>query len=315
MSDSVNSANTILELEGQLEREKFQANAIMNELGKQNESLDLEKEALQTAQNRFDTENELLDYKVKELEAKVKDLTDIGAKEINEENKVLKNKTGDALEEVEAQKADIYDLERSNKIQKNINFKLNKELSRLRETNQLKKNKTIKDLKVEIKSWRKSLGTERSARIKLEKKLKSVENLVLRQYQTKSTNTASCMSTSLLSTICPSTRTSASSNMASTCPSPPMFLSSSPTNLSSKTEASQTDRNSEMPYQITSPLPPIFNSQLLYKTKPVKFLSKSLPSLDAIGWASPSDIEGDLDEMLSDMYDQEVKDLLMSEKD
>jgi hypothetical protein len=79
-SDSVNSANTILELEGQLEREKFQANS----------SLDLEKEALQTAQNRFDTENELLDYKVKELEAKVKDLTDVGAKEINEENKVLK---------------------------------------------------------------------------------------------------------------------------------------------------------------------------------------------------------------------------------
>ena len=70
----------------------------MNELGKQNESLDLEKEALQTAQNRFDTENELLDYKVKELEAKVKDLTDVGAKEINEENKVLKNKTGDALD-------------------------------------------------------------------------------------------------------------------------------------------------------------------------------------------------------------------------
>jgi hypothetical protein len=60
-----------------------------------------------TTQNRFDTENELLDYKVKDLEVKVKDLTEVGAKEINEENKVLKNKIGDALEEVEAQKAEV----------------------------------------------------------------------------------------------------------------------------------------------------------------------------------------------------------------
>jgi predicted thioredoxin/glutaredoxin len=57
----------------------------------------------------------------------------VGTKEINEGNKVLQKKNGDALKEVEAQKADIYDLKRSNKIQKNINIKLNKELSRLRE--------------------------------------------------------------------------------------------------------------------------------------------------------------------------------------
>ena len=139
-SDSVKSENTILELEGQLENERFQANTIKNELGKQKESLDLEKEALQTAQNRFDIENELLDYKVKELDVKVKDLAEVGAKETNEENKVLKSKIGDALKEVKGQKADIYDLERSNKIQKNINIKLNKELSRLRETIQLKRN-------------------------------------------------------------------------------------------------------------------------------------------------------------------------------
>jgi hypothetical protein len=155
----------------------------------------------------------------------------------------------------------------------------------------LKRNKTIKELKVKIKSWRNSLGTGRSAKIKLEKKLKSVENLLPRQYQTKSTNTASCMSISLLSTICLSTWTPASYNMTSTCSSPPRFLSSSPTNLSSKTEASQADRIYEMTYQITFPLAPIFNSQLRYKIKLVKFLSKSLLSLDAICWASPTDSE------------------------
>ena len=316
-SENLKSSNTIKELESELEREKFQVNAIKKEVSEEKEILDQEKEAIQSAQNRIETENIKLDHKVRELESKIKDLAEVGANEnsLNEEKKVLRNKISDALEEVEAQNVDISDLKRSNKTQKSINIKLNKELSRLREKNQLEKNKVTKELKVEIKSWRKSLGIERSAKIKLEKKLKSVENLVPRQYQTKSTNTASCMSTSLLSTICPSTGTSASSNMASTCPSPPMFLSSRPTNLSSKTEASQSDRNSEMPYQITSPLPPIFNSQLRYKTKPVKFLSKSLPSLDAICWASPSDSEDDLDEMLSDMYDQEVKDFYTTERE
>ena len=70
-----------------------------------------------------------------------------------------------------------------------------------------------------------------------------------------------------------------------------------------------------MPYQITSPLPPIFNSQLWYKTKPVKFLSKSLPSLDAICWASHSNSEDDLDKMLSEMYEQEVKDFYTTERE
>ena len=70
-----------------------------------------------------------------------------------------------------------------------------------------------------------------------------------------------------------------------------------------------------MPYQITSPLPPIFNSQLRYHTKPIKFLSKSLPSLDAICWASPSDSEDDLDELLSEQYDQYVKDFYRIEQE
>ena len=173
-------------------------------------------------------------------------------------------------------------------------------------------------VKVEIKSWRKSLGTERSGKIKLEKKLKSVEHLLPNQYKVKSTNTTSLMSSSLslLSSVSPSTRTSTSFNMASTCPSLSMSLISSPSNLPSKSEASQTeDRDSDEPYKITSPLPPIFNSQLRYYTKPVKFLSKSLPSLDAICWADPSDSEDDIDEILSEQYDQQVKDFYIIEQE
>ena len=64
-----------------------------------------------------------------------------------------------------------------------------------------------------------------------------------------------------------------------------------------------------MPYQITSPLPPIFSSQL------VKFLSKSLHTLYVICWANPSDSENDLEELLSKQYDQNVKNFYRIEQE
>ena len=51
----------------------------------------------------------------------------------------------------------------------------------------------------------------------------------------------------------------------------------------------QTDQHPDIPYQITTPLPPIFNSMLCHKSKPIRFLSKSLPSLDCICWVKPPD--------------------------
>jgi predicted RNase H-like nuclease (RuvC/YqgF family) len=176
---------------------------------------------------------------------------DMGSKEITlkEENNELKIKMSDSLEKAEAQDDEIYDLTRSNGIQKSTNQKLHRELNKLREKNQIERSKVIKDLKVKIKACRKSLGMERTAKIKLENKLKLTENLLPNKVKSKSTNTGS----SLLPT--------ASFTMSSTCSN----LSKSPIsgsfNLSSQSEASsQTVTHPDVPYQINSPLPQIFNS-------------------------------------------------------
>ena len=78
----------------------------------------------------------------------------------------------------------------------------------------------------------------------------------------------------------------------------------------------QTEQHPDIPYLINCPLPPIFGSQLLHHTKPIKFISRSLPSLDSICWGVPSDsLEDKIDEMLSDQYDQQVKDFYIIERE
>ena len=72
---------------------------------------------------------------------------------------------------MEAQNKEIFYLHRSNQIQKSVNIKLNGV------ENQIEKNSVVKELKAKVKSWKKSLGTERAARIKLEKKIKSFQDL------------------------------------------------------------------------------------------------------------------------------------------
>ena len=80
----------------------------------------------------------------------------------------------------------------------------------------------------------------------------------------------------------------------------------------------QTNDHIDVPYQITSPLPPIFGSQLCYRTPPINFLSRSLPSLDCICWVQNSEDEvlrDKAEEMLADQYDAEIKEFYMTEKE
>ena len=264
--------------------------------------MDRKNAAHKSAEEKFDIETKGFYLKVKELEEKVIALTEVGFKDLKDENEVLRMKMTDSSEKVHTQSDEIYDLARSNDIQKKINQKLHRELNKLREKNQIEKSKVVKDLKLEIKLWRKSLGIERTAKIKLEKKLRTIEHLLPRKVKTKSTNTTSSFM---------SNSPHSASDMASSCTTSSKFLISCPVS----SEASQTDNHPDVPYQITSPLPPIFNSQLRYFTKPITFLSKSLPSLDAICWASPSDSEDDIDELLSEQYDQDVKDFYTLERE
>ena len=75
-----------------------------------------------------------------------------------------------------------------------------------------------------------------------------------------------------------------------------------------ETKVCQTDNHPEIPYAITTPLPPIFSSQLCHATPPIHFLSRSLPRLDKISWCEPDDhIVNEAEEYLNFQYDQEIK--------
>ena len=70
--------------------------------------------------------------------------------------------------------------------------------------------------------------------------------------------------------------------------------------------SSQTDNHPDLPYQITAPLPPIFNLQLCRRT-PRIHLSKSLLALNTISWCPPDDVVLDAaEEALNDQYDRQV---------
>ena len=82
--------------------------------------------------------------------------------------------------------------------------------------------------------------------------------------------------------------------------------------------ASQTDTHPDIPYQINSPLPPIFRSTLFHQTPRISFMSNSLPSLEAICWGKIDDDEQlrDLaEEALADQYDRQVTEFYLSERE
>ena len=53
--------------------------------------------------------------------------------------------------------------------------------------------------------------------------------------------------------------------------------------------SSQTDTNEDIPYKVTDPLPPIFSMQLRHKSRPIKFLSRSIPNFNSILWCPPDE--------------------------
>ena len=77
----------------------------------------------------------------------------------------------------------------------------------------------------------------------------------------------------------------------------------------------QTDSHPDIPYQITYPLPPIFSSELCYKSRPI-FLSDSLPNLASISQFKPSYAFAEEAEIaLSEQYDRQVKEFYEDERD
>jgi hypothetical protein len=79
--------------------------------------------------------------------------------------------------------------------------------------------------------------------------------------------------------------------------------------------SSQTDQHPEIPYKVTSVLPPIFSSQVCWKSRPLH-LSNSLPSLDSICWCKPNEnFEDEAEEALVEQYDRQVHEFYEDERD
>ena len=82
---------------------------------------------------------------------------------------------------------------------------------------------------------------------------------------------------------------------------------------SSKTSTSSTisqiDPHPEIPYKIEIPLPPIFSTSLVLRSKSV-FLSRSHPNLATVRWRDITEeeiIEEEIDEIEMEIYDNEIK--------
>ena len=75
------------------------------------------------------------------------------------------------------------------------------------------------------------------------------------------------------------------------------------------TLSTQTDQHPDLPYQIDSPLPPIFSSSLVHKSKSL-FLKRSHPDLTSIRWVNITDedvIEQEIEEIEMNNYDTEIR--------
>ena len=86
----------------------------------------------------------------------------------------------------------------------------------------------------------------------------------------------------------------------------------------SKTSSCQTDRHPNIPYSVTLPLPPIFNSDLCLYSPRIRTLSISLPKLDSMCWVktTPEDkLRDEAEEALNDKYDGEVRQFYLTERD
>ena len=83
-------------------------------------------------------------------------------------------------------------------------------------------------------------------------------------------------------------------------------------NIQIKEACSQTNSYPDIPYKITDPLPPIFSMQLCHKSRPIHFLSRSIPNLNSILWCPPDDkILDAAEEYLSEQYDREIEEFYL----
>ena len=88
-----------------------------------------------------------------------------------------------------------------------------------------------------------------------------------------------------------------------------MGIPSESAKINTSAKISQTDQHPEIPYKIDSPLPPIFSSSLVHRSKSF-FLSRSHPNLATIRWHEITEdevIEQEIEDIEMQRYDQEIR--------
>ena len=217
----------------------------------------LEKELFIKKENSESYEFDLKKSYAEELENKCQEINFL-----HEENNSLQDQRSSLQALQQQHKGQLQDLQRSLQSSKSAAKKLIKELKDEKLKHEKETKQIIKNFKSEVKSWRKSLGSERAKKIKVEKKLAVVENH-LREYTSKNTKSILC----------------------------------------------QTNNNIDIPYEVTAPLPPIFGSQLCRKSKPILFMSRSVPNLSTLSWVTITEEEMLMDEAeqaLNEQYDRQI---------
>ena len=147
---------------------------------------------------------------------------------------------------------------------------------------------SVKNLKVENRQGHVELTRITKEKVKLQNQLEKIEER--KKSVSKSTLTISVDSSE------------ASTSTAG--------ISSEPTTLAKCSQSSQTDSHPEIPYKIEAPLPPIFSSSLVFKSRPV-FWTRSHPNLSKIRWRNVTEeeiIDDEIEAIEMEKYEHEIED-------
>ena len=80
---------------------------------------------------------------------------------------------------------------------------------------------------------------------------------------------------------------------------------------------SQTDQNPDIPYEVTSPLPPIFSSSLCRQSRRISLFTNSLPNLSTIDWVTVTHediLRDEAEEALSEQEDRLIEEFYLDER-
>ena len=86
---------------------------------------------------------------------------------------------------------------------------------------------------------------------------------------------------------------------------------------SKESVACQTSSSTDVPYLVTDPLPPIFGSALCHRSKPIPYISRSLPNLSTLSWVRVT--EDDVmveaaEQALNELFDHQVNEFYKDAK-